>query len=123
MAFLHRRTRFGIRNFEFKRERLVRDQAMIKEANSVGYRQPDRLKHGVALSLRLIIDAGAECGILAHANDVAQTGYSVKLSQAYKAIQDPFAPGFLKLDFQLVALDRVDDAVAEFAVEDALADG
>ena len=38
-----------------------------------------------------------------------------------KRVEHPFPPCFLELDLQLITLDPRDFAVAEFAVEDALA--
>ena len=43
-------------------------------------------------------------------------------AEADERVEDSFPPRFFELDFELVAFDGVDDAVAEFAVEDALAD-
>ena len=43
--------------------------------------------------------------------------------QADEAIQHPLPPRMLELDFQFVAFDDGDGAVAEFAVEDALGGG
>jgi len=40
----------------------------------------------------------------------------------HKTIHHPFPPGMFEVDFELVAFDLDDGAVAEFLVEDALAE-
>ena len=41
----------------------------------------------------------------------------------HKPVQHPFLPGLVEINRQLVAVDPGDVAVAEFEVEDAVADG
>lgn len=65
---------------------------------------------------------GLGVGIAAHALVVASKRiWPNKLSQLDKAIEHPFAPGFLKFNLKLVAFDLFHRAIAELLVKDALA--
>ena len=96
MAFGHRLAGFGVGHLEFEWKGLIGDQAMIKEADSIGHLQADRVEHGIALGLGLFVDTSAESGIMIHAVDVAQMGYAVNQPSETNESSTRFRPACSK---------------------------